>query len=454
MSFATQNPATHIELAKYSYAKNEHIEETIAQAYAAWLDLKKSTVLERLEYLKKVQKSISDHLEQGAILITQEMGKPIAESRAEINKCLEAFEYFISQSEGYLAREIIPSHYPKSYLDKESLGPILAIMPWNYPLWQVVRVAVPSLIIGNPLILKHSDITAGVADWIDRVFNLVDENKKFLFNLHFAHKDTELIISDKRVRGVTFTGSVAGGSIVASVSGKYLKKSVLELGGSDAYIALPDCDMQVTSSVMMRARLVNNGQSCVAAKRFYIPRAFKNEFIDLLCSEAKKYPIGDPMFSETVRGPLAHSKFQKQIELQKAELLWSGAKNIYKEDGEFNFSYSPIEIFEVPLDNKYIQSTEFFGPVACVFFYEDIDEMILSVNSSDFGLGAAVFAKDLKRAETVASQIECGMLAINEQLKSGPALPFGGTKKSGYGREMGRSGFLEFANLKTVGIHL
>lgn len=408
--------------------------------------------------MQKLAAAFRSHAAPLAKIMTEETGKPIKSSFDEIEKSAKTYDYFSENLETLLSAESIVSNYSKTVVVKDSVGPILAIMPWNFPLWQLTRFAAPSVGIGNPILLKHAEITAGTAKLITDIFNEVEPG--LILNMCIDHDQATKLIADPRVRGLTLTGSTTTGRAVAETAGKYLKKSVLELGGSDAYVVFKDADIKNAAFICAEARMVNNGQSCIAGKRFIVEKSIFAEFSDQFNLELKKYVFDDPKKIETRVGTLAAKKFQQKLLEQCKSLEHTGsAKKIFDLADSLNYDFASADAF-FPTRTYHVEKTEpkffneeFFEPVALLTTFETESEALSLANRSVFGLGGAVFSKDIVRAESFARKMEAGFIAINDFVKSAPNLPFGGVKDSGFGRELGLYGFNEFCNIKTLGFH-
>ena len=457
MFFDTINPATGANLETYQTMRDSDLEIAVEHAFSAYQFLKKNnSVSSRALQLAELSHQFQKNTDKLALMVTSEMGKPLKDSKAEVEKCVMAFKFYSENLEKFLADEMVSSSYEKSFIVKESIGPVLAIMPWNFPLWQTIRFAAPAVGIGNPILLKHSQLTAGTAQIMAQIFNEVSPG--LVFNLQISHDSVTRLIADPRIRGLTLTGSTEAGKKMGRLAGENLKKSVLELGGSDAYIVLADADIVKAAKIAAQARMVNNGQSCIAAKRFIVAQPIFESFLDHFKIELKKMRRADPLDLSTQVGPLAAKKFQTKILDQCQKLEASGGQKIFDlaDDEDFDFSgkdaFFPARIYLVDHAQKMVFEEEFFGPVALVLKFETEDEAIELCNRSIFGLGGAVFSKDIVKAQALSRQMEAGFVAINDQVKSAAGLPFGGVKNSGYGRELGLYGFNEFCNIKTLGI--
>ena len=453
--FFTTNPATGEILHQYSYLTSAQVEERVAEAFRHYQLNCSKPLATRKQELMGLAAGLRASSAQLSHLISLEMGKPVSEALAEIEKSAITCEFFADNLQVFLAAQEMASPYRRATVVKDPLGPILAIMPWNFPVWQVIRFAAPAVGIGNPVLLKHSLLTAGVALRLEQIFKSVGEG--LLFHLPIDHAQAGLLLADTRVRGVTLTGSTAAGRAVAEVAGKNLKKSVLELGGSDAYIIFADSDLARAAEVCARARMVNNGQSCIAAKRFLVEKSVLPEFITLFESALRTYKRGNPLRPETQVGPLAAQRFQKSLLVQCEKLEAGGARKLFDFAEQEAFdeaqagAFFPARAYQVDRRQALALNDEFFGPVALISEFVGEAEAVFLCNQSPYGLGAGLFTRDENRAERLARQIEAGFVAMNEQVKSDARLPFGGVKDSGYGRELGLFGFHEFCNIKTLG---
>lgn len=436
MKFQTQDPRTEQILETYSYHSDQEIKHLLAKASQQQQFWRQLTLEQRIDQLNLVLQNLVGFKDQLAGLISAEMGKSLAEARAECEKSQTVFPYYSKLAPDLLKPKMISSLYQRTEVAFEPLGLIFSVMPWNFPVWQVVRFAVPALISGNLVVLKHSEITAGVAALLEKVFQTSDF--QLLTNIFATHEQAAKIISDERISAVTLTGSTRAGEAVASMAGAALKKTVLELGGHDPYLIFEDADLEKAAKALARSRLLNGGQSCVAAKRFIVHSSVRSEFQNLLIQEFQK-----------VKAPsLAHPKFKIQVLAQVQKLLGLGAQMIYQGQGCPDFgAYVPPTI--LVKDKNTSWDEEIFGPVAVITEFESEAEALALANQSAYGLGGGVFTKDQARAERVLANLQAGFVVWNDVVKSEAALPFGGQKKSGYGRELGETGLLEFINVKT-----
>ncbi|XOV93674.1 MAG: NAD-dependent succinate-semialdehyde dehydrogenase [Bacteroidota bacterium] len=450
-SFNTINPATEGKLETYTFYKDSEIEEIINKAYDSWEDWKavsfstRSTLLQHLSALLKEQK---DEL---AKEITLEMGKPFAQSVAEIEKCAWVCEYYATNAENFLKPEVIESDASKSYVQFDPIGPVLAIMPWNFPYWQVFRFAAPAVMAGNGCILKHSPNTTGCALTMQKLFEEAGF-PRYLFNTLIADiPQIEPIIANDKVAAVTLTGSTRAGKSVAALAGKYLKKTVLELGGSDPYLILADADLDLAAETCVTGRLINSGQSCIAAKRFIVLESIADAFIQRVKGIMESKVMGDPFNENTNIGPMARNDLKESLAKQVAESITKGAQVILGGEGskDRGYYYHPTILTNVKKGMP-AYDEELFGPVASIITVKSEEDAIKVANDTNYGLGSAIFSKDITKAEQIAGKIEAGSTFINAFVKSDPRLPFGGVKGSGYGRELSYIGIKEFVNAKTI----
>lgn len=453
LSFQTFDPTTGSLLQTRQHWTFEKAEKSLEEAWREFLAWKHRPVKERAHAVAKWALKIKECKEELAQTMTEEMGKPISQSRAEIEKCIFTCEYLAAEGPRWLANHKVESPYHESWITYEPLGPILAIMPWNFPLWQVIRFAAPAIIAGNTVLLKHADLTSGCAEIIGRSAADLAEGFRLLQNLPVDHEVAAKLIAHPKVRGLTFTGSTRGGKEVAMEAAKSLKKVVLELGGSDAYVILADADLQKAAKICAAARLTNNGQSCVAAKRFIVERSVAEAFTDFFIKELKNFVPSDPRGEDCKLGPLASKKFQKQLQDQVDDLKKRGGRVLLggsPPEGPGAFYPSSLIVFDQPLHG--IGEIEMFGPVALMIVVDSPEAAISAANDSPYGLGGALFTKDVEKGKELLREMEAGFVVVNDQVKSDVRLPFGGVKESGHGRELSPHGILEFCNIKTVAV--
>lgn len=453
MPIQTLNPATEKVEKTFPEDSDELVQEKIAQAERAFESWKTASVEERAALIYKVADLLEERKDAYAVLIAREMGRPISAGVTEVAKCAWVCRYYAQHAHAMLTPEVIASDAAKSYTRFDPLGIVCAVMPWNFPFWQVFRFAAPALMAGNVGILKHASNVPQCAQAIESIFRDAGFPDGIFQNMFISSSRVETVIADPRVMAVTLTGSEGAGSAVAAAAGKYLKKSLLELGGSDPFLIFPDCDMQSVARVAAAARLRNAGQTCVAAKRFIVHQDVVDEFLKFFKSDFEGYVVGDPLDNETQMGPLATEVILEEIEYQVAESVRKGATILTggsRLDRE-GFFYTPTILTNVsPGMPAYDQ--ELFGPVAAVIVAHDEEEMVRIANDTPYGLAASLWTRDIEKAERIAGQIDAGFVAINAMVQSDPRLPFGGIKRSGYGRELARYGIREFVNIKTVSI--
>ena len=450
-SFTTINPATEEQLNTYGFHDNSKISHTIDNAHQCWLKWKETTFAERGALFRRLKALLEKEKDQLAKEITMEMGKPLNQSEAEIEKCAWVCEYYATNAEAFLQKEKIKSDASKSYVRYDPLGVVLAVMPWNFPYWQVFRFAAPALMAGNACLLKHSPNTTACALSMQRIFEEAGF-PKYLFNTIIADiPQIEPIVANSKVAAVTLTGSTRAGKSLAALAGKHLKKAVLELGGSDPYLILADADLNLAAENCVTGRLINSGQSCIAAKRFIVLSSVKNTFVDKVKQLMVAKAVGDPTADETDIGPIARKDLMELLADQVEQSVKKGAKIVLggKKDQGQGFYYPPTILTDVK-PGMPAYADELFGPVASIIEVKDEEEAIKVANDTIYGLGSAVFTRDLAKAEVIASKLQSGSTFINAFVKSDPRLPFGGIKESGYGRELSFIGIKEFVNVKTV----
>jgi succinyl-CoA reductase len=448
---STINPATGKVIASYNTTDIEQISQIVNNArrigFENW---KKKDILERCDYIRNLAKILKKNKEQYSKIITEEMGKPLTQSYAEIDKCVWLCEYYAEYAESFLRDEIIPTEFRKSFVSFEPLGIVVGIMPWNFPFWQVMRYVVPTLIAGNVAILKHSSICIGSALKINDALNEsgLPEN---VFQLVIGdYRAGETLIKSK-IDAVSVTGSVNTGKRIAELAATDLKKCVLELGGSDPFVVLEDADLNHTARQAAQSRLLNTGQSCIAAKRFIVVKDVAEKFTKLFVENTKGEIVGDPMNSKTTVGPLVRENQRETIIRQVEDAKSKGAKllcggSTIEGDGYF---YEPTVISNVNHEMDILKE-EVFGPVAPIVVVENESQAILEANNSEFGLGASIWTSNFERGLIIARQIRSGVVKVNEMVRSDPRLPFGGMKYSGIGRELSEFGIREFVNIKSI----
>lgn len=448
MPFQSINPYNNEVIATYPEHSSGEIESILARSDRAYGDWRKTPIPERSKLLQNTADILRKNKETYARTMTLEMGKPITESISEIKKCAWVCEFYAENAERFLADLVIETDASESFVSHDPLGPVLAIMPWNYPFWQVFRFLAPALMAGNAALLKHASNVFGCANHIENILKEAGFPDDVFQNLRIHHDNVEGILDDDRVKAVTLTGSERAGSAVAEQAGRNIKKSVLELGGNNAFIVWVDADIEQAVETGVTARMMNNGQSCIAAKRFILVGDAYEKFLPAFTEKVKELRSGDPLDEATDVGPLARTDLAETLEKQVSESLDKGAKLLI--GGERNGAYYPPTILTNVSPGMPAFDEETFGPVASFIRAETEEQAFQLAAHSRFGLGTTVFTKDTERALKSASEVPDGAYFINELVKSDPRLPFGGTKKSGYGRELSREGILEFVNKKTV----
>ena len=447
------NPATGAEIQSCEPHSIAEVNARVASAVKAQKEWASRSVEERGAALKPIAAMLRKDQEKLAGLMAVEMGKPVAQGRAEIEKCAATCEYFAAQALILLSRELVPTEAAKSFVCFEPLGVILGIMPWNFPFWQVFRAAVPALMAGNAFLLKHASNVSGCSWAIQQIFRQAALPGGLFSALLVPAPAARRLIADPAIRGVTFTGSTTAGRAVGATAGKALKKAVLELGGSDPYLVLEDADVALAARVCAAARLVNAGQSCIAAKRFIVVRSVARIFVERFVAELASKKMGDPLNESIELGPLARADLRLELHSQVERSVAAGARLVL--GGKFDPAlpgsfYSPTVLTGVrPGMAAFDEET--FGPVAAIIEASDEAEAVELANQSSFGLGAAVFTSDLARGERLAARgLEAGCCFVNDSVRSDPRFPFGGVKDSGFGRELSYFGLREFVNVKTV----
>ncbi len=446
------NPATGKEIKSYNEMTPDEIKSIINKIYETFLKWKDIDFERRRSCMNKASEILKDRKDKYARLMTDEMGKPIKQSYAEVEKCAWVCEYFAEKAETFLSDEIIDTEASDSFVTFQPLGIVLAVMPWNFPFWQVFRFAAPNLMAGNAGILKHSSNVSGCALAIEEIFRDAGFPEDLFRTVIVSSKLVGEIIENKNISAVTLTGSVPAGKSVAEKAGSVLKKTVLELGGSDPYLILGDADLEKAASTCVTSRLINAGQSCIAAKRFIIVEKVYDEFEKLFVENMKSKKMGDPLDENNDLGPQASESLRNDLHKQVEESISKGAKLLLGgKIPDKKGAYYPPTVLSNVKKGMPAYDDELFGPVAALIKVKDEEEGINVANDSIFGLGAAVFTKDEVRGrEIAATKLNAGCCFVNDFVKSDPRLPFGGIKESGYGRELSVFGIREFVNIKTV----
>ena len=452
MALVSTNPATGEEIKQYEEMTSSEVQDIIARAHETFLAWRETSFEERAERLRKAAEILREDTEHFAKTITQEMGKPIAQARAEVKKCATAFDYYAEHGAEHLAPEVIETDASKSYISYQPLGVVLAIMPWNFPFWQAVRFAAPTLMAGNAGLLKHAENVTGCALALEELMERAGFPEGLFRTLLIQVDAVEEILDNPKVAAATLTGSTRAGKAVSSQAGQHLKKTVLELGGSDPYIVLEDADLDATVEACATSRLQNSGQSCIAAKRFIVVEPLANAFQDRLLEKMKARKMGDPSQEDTDLGPQARPDLRDTLHEQVTKSVDAGAELLLGGElpGGPGAFYPPTLLTNVHKGMP-AYDEEVFGPVAAIITAKDEEDAIRIANDTAYGLGAAVFTQDQAKGEKIAAEkLQAGNCFVNAFVKSDPRLPFGGIKNSGYGRELSKLGIHEFVNIKTV----
>lgn len=450
--FETTNPATGEKLARYELQSIEQARIVVDHSRLVFKEEWSALpIARRAEYFRALAKTMRSGKMEYASQMTVEMGKPITQAVSEVEKCAQNAEVFADKAEEWLADEQVETEAKRSYVSFEPLGVILSIMPWNFPFSQVFRFSIPSIMAGNTTVLKHSQICTGSALNVQKIFEESGFPKGVFNTLVIDHSTVASLIEYEGVSGISLTGSVEVGQKIASLAGKSMKKCVLELGGSDAFIVLSDADLALAAKGATDSRLLNSGQSCINGKRFIIVKDVAKEFTERFVSEFEKRRVGDPLKQDTDVGPLATSSQVSALEVQVNDALSKNGKvetGARKLDSPGSY-YLPTIISNAKSDMK-VMYEEVFGPVAPVYVVESEQEAIKVANNSQFGLGTSIYTQDRARGLQLAKSVEAGMVTINAPVRSDPKMPFGGIKKSGLGRESSKYGIREFVNIKSV----
>ena len=451
MAIASINPTTGETLKTFTALSAAEIEEKLQLAAATFHAYRHTTFAERSRMMQRAAEILETEKSDFGRLMTIEMGKPLKAAIAEAEKCAWVCRYYAENAETHLADKTVETNARKSYVHFQPLGPVLAVMPWNFPFWQVFRFAAPALMAGNVGLLKHASNVPQCALAIEEIFTRAGFPRGAFQSLLIGSDAVESILNDHRVKAATLTGSEPAGRSVASTAGKQIKKTVLELGGSDPFIVMPSANLDEAASTAVKARTINNGQSCIAAKRFIVADEIYEEFERRFVEQMRALKIGDPLEESTEIGPLATPQIVNDLEEQVQRAVASGAKVLTggkKIKGNF---YEPTVLANLDLRAP-VSCEEIFGPVAMLFRVKNIDEAIHIANATPFGLGAAAWTNDRSEQTKFIEELEAGSVFINGMVASDPRLPFGGVKNSGYGRELADFGIREFVNIKTVWI--
>jgi succinate-semialdehyde dehydrogenase/glutarate-semialdehyde dehydrogenase len=453
MPIATINPFNGEVVQTFEPLSGAQIEQRLELAVTAFNAERKTSFAERASRMRRAADILDRDKEQFARLMTLEMGKPYKAAVAEAVKCAGGCRYYADNAERFLADEVIETGAKKSFVRYLPIGPILAVMPWNFPFWQVIRFAAPALMAGNVGLLKHASNVPQCALAIEKIFLEAGFPEGAFQTLLIGSQQVDAILNDPRVVAATLTGSEQAGIQVGIAAAKRIKKVVLELGGSDPFIVMPSADLETAVATAVEARVLNNGQSCIAAKRFIVAEPIADEFQQKFVDRMKNLRVGDPFDEKTELGPLATADGVKSLDADVQKTIKAGAKLLtgghpLKQPGNF---YAPTVLTDIPKESPAYRE-EFFGPVASLFRVKNIDEAIRLANDSRFGLGASAWTTDDGERERFINELESGMVFINKMVASDPRIPFGGVKQSGHGRELSANGIREFMNIKTVSI--
>ncbi|MDO1512810.1 NAD-dependent succinate-semialdehyde dehydrogenase [Maribacter confluentis] len=445
------NPYNGEPINSYNRDTQESLDIKLQSSLSVENQWQETSIKSRSKLLSKVSSLLVERKEVYGKLITQEMGKPIAQSISEIEKCAWACDFYATNAEDLLADELIETDASESFISYDPLGCILAVMPWNYPFWQVIRFAAPTLTAGNTALLKHAANVSGCSKAIEQLFLDAGYPEGCFQSIIAGHEEIERLIANDHVKAVTLTGSEKAGKSIAKLAGEHLKKSVLELGGNNACIIWEDADLETHLDTMVMARMQNTGQSCIAAKRFIVCEDIYDIFMEQFIAKVKDLKSGDPMKDDTYIGVMAREDLAETLQQQINDSIAMGAKIVLGTERSGAY-FSPTIITDVTPDMPVFKE-ETFGPVAAIIKAKDRAETLALATDSRFGLGSMLFTQDIDAAYSVISNIPDGTFFVNDMVKSDPRLPFGGTKASGYGRELSREGILEFVNKKTVYIN-
>ncbi len=452
MAIATINPATGELLKTFEPHNDAEVATKLNLAQQAFEQYSKTSLRERSHWMRAAADILEQEKADFAKLMTLEMGKPLLAAIAEVEKCATVCRYYADNAPQFLADVSVKTDASHSFIRYQPLGIILAVMPWNFPFWQVFRFVAPALMAGNVGLLKHASCVPQCALAIEDIIQRAGFSKGVFQTLLVGAEKVAQLIADDRIKAATLTGSEPAGASLAAAAGKQIKKTVLELGGSDPFVVLESADLETAAAMATTARMLNSGQSCIAAKRFIVVEAIADKFEKLLLEKFQALKVGDPMHPDTDLGPLANPGILQELHQQVQSCVKSGGKILIggeplsNRPGNF---YLPTLIADVPLDTPIAQE-EFFGPVAMLFRVKDIDAAIKVANDTPFGLGASAWTTNQQECDRLISEIEAGAVFINSMVKSDPRMPFGGIKRSGYGRELSIQGIHEFVNVKTV----
>jgi succinate-semialdehyde dehydrogenase/glutarate-semialdehyde dehydrogenase/succinate-semialdehyde dehydrogenase len=446
--FSSINPATGETIRDYAAHSGGEAEQRLDAVWNGWLAWRGTSMAERVAFLERLAGLLEERAERYGLLITLEMGKPLRESIGEIRKCAATARHFAAAGETYLEPRAARTEARLSHVQFEPLGPVFAVMPWNFPFWQVFRFFIPAVLAGNTALVKHAENVQGCAEAVEEVVRDAG-GEALLRNLAVDRDDVPKFIADRRIRSVTLTGSVRAGRAVGAAAGAACKKVVLELGGSDPFIVLADADFEKMLPVAVTARFTNGGQSCVCAKRFLVAAPIADRFVEAFAAAAAALKVGDPTDTATEMGPLAREDLRKGFAEQVERSIAAGARAVVggRMMDRPGFFYEPTILTNVSPDSPAAQE-ELFGPAAAVMPFDTLDEAVAIANGTDYGLAASIWSKDVEAASALADRIEAGAVFVNDLVRSDARVPFGGVKDSGHGRELGEIGAREFTSAK------
>ena len=447
------NPSNGDIVGVYPQLSAQELNQLILEVNSEFDFWRKIPIKDRCQYFKYLAEAIQMRKDEFARLMALEMGKPLSQGIVELEKCAWVCNYYADNGEKFLADQNIITDASESYVSFQPLGVILAIMPWNFPFWQVFRFVAPAMIAGNVAVLKHASNVQGCADAIEGLFIEVGIPNNTFRNLTIDSSKVDYVIENPFIKAVSLTGSTSAGKSVAQKAGSVLKKTVLELGGSDPYVVLKDADLDIAVDACISGRLLNSGQSCIAAKRYIVDINIQLEFEKKIINKIKKQKVGDPFLDKSTVGPMVNKAAKDELAIQVSKSIDEGAKLIYESDvpNSETGCYHPIMVLSNVKPGMPAFDEELFGPVACIITAQDQSEAISLANQTAYGLGAAVFTSDIEKGKEIAKvELEAGAGFVNDFVRSDPRLPFGGVKESGYGNELSSYGILEFVNIKTV----
>lgn len=447
------NPATGVKIKDYPLASDKEIEDALVTSYQSSNKWMLTSFNQRRNILNSVIEKLEENRNELSLLMTQEMGKPISQSIAEIDKCKSVISYYADNAENFLKDEPVLDDQGKklAYINCQPMGVVLAIMPWNFPCWQLFRFLAPAVMAGNVVIMKHAENVPGTAEMLTNIFHQAGFEKGLFQNIFASHQQIQTIIKDSRVAGVTFTGSTEAGRKIGVQAASSFKKSVLELGGSDPYIVLEDADIDLAAGSILDSRTINNGQSCIAAKRAIVSDRVYEKFCKVIVEKAKKYQLGNPEAQDCLLGPLARKDLLENLNRIYQASLNEGATEIFKSETNMHQGYYfPLTILSNVTKEMTCFKEETFGPLLSISKASSEEQAISLATNTKFGLGAAIFSKNIDRCKNIATKLPFGSIAINGFVKSNPFVPFGGLKESGLGKELGKDGIHEFVYKKSI----